>query len=81
MISKRICRGKSKTMSEKVTIREMTDSDPPMIAEAFTAQGWNKPVSQYLLYWQESLAGKRLILLSVPVPDQAVEIRTYPKLW
>ncbi len=51
-------------MSEMVTIREMTASDPPMIAEAFTAQGWNKPVSLYLRYWQESLAGKRLVLLA-----------------
>jgi GNAT superfamily N-acetyltransferase len=51
-------------MSEKSTIREMTGNDCPIIAEAFTAQGWNKPVSQYLRYWQESLEEKRLILLA-----------------
>jgi ribosomal protein S18 acetylase RimI-like enzyme len=51
-------------MSENSTIREMTGKDCPIIAEAFTAQGWNKPVSQFLRYWQESLEQKRLILLA-----------------
>jgi ribosomal protein S18 acetylase RimI-like enzyme len=51
-------------MNEKISIREMLESDCPVIAEAFTVQGWNKPVDQYQRYWQESLEAKRLILLA-----------------
>ena len=47
-----------------ITIREMLSSDAPVIAAAFAAQGWNKPLDQYLCYWQESLQGKRLVLLA-----------------
>ena len=51
-------------MDEQITIREMIESDPSMLTAAFTAQGWNKPLGQYLRYWQESLAGTRLVLLA-----------------
>jgi GNAT superfamily N-acetyltransferase len=51
-------------MKYKIIIREMLESDPPIIAAAFTAQGWNKPLDQYLRYWHESLQGKRLVLLA-----------------
>ncbi len=51
-------------MSVTTQIREMVDTDPAMMAAAFAAQGWDKPFSQYLQYWQESLEGKRLILLA-----------------
>jgi GNAT superfamily N-acetyltransferase len=51
-------------MDKKISIRAMLESDPPIIAAAFTAQGWNKPLSQYLRYWQESMQGQRLILLA-----------------
>jgi GNAT superfamily N-acetyltransferase len=47
-----------------ITIREMLSSDPPIISAAFTAQGWNKPLDQYLRYWHESLQGIRLVLLA-----------------
>jgi GNAT superfamily N-acetyltransferase len=47
-----------------ITIREMLSSDPPIIAAAFTSQGWNKPLDQYLRYWHESLQGTRLVLLA-----------------
>ena len=47
-----------------MTIRAMLESDCPIIAEAFTAQGWNKPVGQYLRYWQESIQEKRVVLLA-----------------
>jgi ribosomal protein S18 acetylase RimI-like enzyme len=50
-------------MNEKIIIREMLESDPPILAAAFTAQGWNKPLSQYLRYWRESLADARQVLL------------------
>ena len=51
-------------MSERIAIREMVESDCPVIANAFAAQGWNKPISQYLRYWQEHIAGKRNVLLA-----------------
>jgi ribosomal protein S18 acetylase RimI-like enzyme len=52
------------SMCAKLILREMLETDPPVLAAAFTAQGWNKPLSQYLRYWQESLAGKRVVLLA-----------------
>ena len=51
-------------MNEKTVIRELAESDCPIIANAFAAQGWNKPVCQYLRYWQEQTAGKRDVLLA-----------------
>jgi GNAT superfamily N-acetyltransferase len=51
-------------MNDPITIHEMQESDAPIISAAFTAQGWDKPVAQYRHYWQDSLAGKRLILLA-----------------
>lgn len=51
-------------MSEKIAIRDMVEIDCPVIANAFAAQGWNKPISQYFRYWQEHLVEKRDILLA-----------------
>jgi GNAT superfamily N-acetyltransferase len=51
-------------MNAHVAIREMAESDCPIIAAAFEAQGWNKPLSQYRSYWEESLARKRTVLLA-----------------
>ena len=51
-------------MKDKIIIREMLEGDPLVIAAAFTTQGWNKPLGQYLRYWQESLQGLRLVLLA-----------------
>jgi len=45
-------------------IREMNEGDSAVMVVAFAAQGWNKPLRQYQRYWQESLEGKRLILLA-----------------
>ena len=42
----------------------MAESDCPDIANAFTAQGWDKPLSQYLGYWQEHCTGARLVLVA-----------------
>ena len=47
-----------------IIIREMVESDPPIIASAFTAQGWQKPIKQYQKYWQEHLSGTRLVLVA-----------------
>ncbi len=47
-----------------MTIREMTDRDPPIIESAFTAQGWNKAASLYVSYLEESRVGKRVNLVA-----------------
>jgi ribosomal protein S18 acetylase RimI-like enzyme len=51
-------------MSNHIIIREMQSTDPPVMAAAFRAQGWNKPESQYLQYLQEHLSGERIVLLA-----------------
>ena len=51
-------------MANTPLIRTLTDADCPLIAEAFTAQGWNKPASQYQHYLAESQAGQRTVLLA-----------------
>lgn len=51
-------------MNKRITIREMTDGDPPQIARAFTAQGWDKPEGQFVRYIQDAQAGKRVNLLA-----------------
>jgi GNAT superfamily N-acetyltransferase len=51
-------------MNGKLAIREMTEQDCPTIANAFAAQGWDKPLSQYQRYWQEHYAGIRLVLVA-----------------
>jgi ribosomal protein S18 acetylase RimI-like enzyme len=51
-------------MDDKIIIREMTKSDCPLIAQAFTDQGWDKPTSQYLRYFQESVENKRAVLIA-----------------
>ncbi len=47
-----------------MTIREMVEADCAVIAEAFAAQGWNKPVGKYQGYWRDSLAQRRVVLLA-----------------
>jgi GNAT superfamily N-acetyltransferase len=42
----------------------MKKGDCSVIAAAFKTQGWNKPLSQYRSYWEESLAGKRVVLVA-----------------
>lgn len=47
-----------------ISIHELRPDDSPVIADAFTAQGWNKPVSQFERYWQEQTEGKRNVLVA-----------------
>jgi GNAT superfamily N-acetyltransferase len=42
----------------------MTKADAPVISAAFTAQGWNKPVSLFTGYAQDGYEGKRTNLLA-----------------
>jgi GNAT superfamily N-acetyltransferase len=51
-------------MTASLVTREMLASDPPVIAAAFAAQGWDKPLEQYQRYWQEHLQGRRLVLVA-----------------
>lgn len=50
-------------MDETIIIREMLESDCVIISHAFVEQGWNKPESKYRKYFQESIEGKRVVLL------------------
>jgi len=49
---------------DKIIIREMLEGDCSVISKAFAAQGWDKPLRQYLRYYQESVENKRVILLA-----------------
>jgi ribosomal protein S18 acetylase RimI-like enzyme len=60
-------------MNNHIIIREMVSTDPQIMAAAFSAQGWNKPESQYQQYLQEHLSGKRIVLLA--------EVEQTPKLF
>jgi GNAT superfamily N-acetyltransferase len=41
----------------------MEKGDIEKIAEAFAAQGWNKPITQYQNYYREQQEGKRTVLV------------------
>lgn len=45
-------------------IRRLTNADPPVLAAAFQALGWDKPASQYERYLAEQDAGVRLVLVA-----------------
>ena len=45
-------------------LRELTAADCLPIAQAFAAQGWDKPEAQYLRYLADSQAGRRAVLLA-----------------
>lgn len=45
-------------------IRELTATDCPFIVAAFARQGWDKPLTQFVAYYHESLAGSRVVLVA-----------------
>jgi hypothetical protein len=45
-------------------IRPLAENDPPVIAAAFEAIGWRKPVEQYRRYLLEQSAGVRTVLVA-----------------
>jgi ribosomal protein S18 acetylase RimI-like enzyme len=47
-----------------VLVRTMRAEDAAMVAAAFAAQGWYKPVEQYTRYLEESAQGRRVVLLA-----------------
>lgn len=50
-------------MTCTLLIRELTPADCLPIAEAFAAQGWEKPEAQYQRYFSESQSGQRTVLV------------------
>ena len=50
--------------SPKISIRNMKSEDCAMISQAFSAQGWHKPQTQYEGYFREQTEGKRLVLVA-----------------
>lgn len=51
-------------MTDELTIREMAYKDPPTIAKAFRAQGWNKTQGQYEKYHSQQMEGSRTVLIA-----------------
>ncbi len=45
-------------------IRKFEDHDCQIISEAFSKQGWNKPIEQYLEYFKEMELGVRDVLIA-----------------
>ncbi len=51
-------------MQNSIKLRSLTASDCSIVSDHFAAQGWKKPLEQYQRYWQESLGGKRDVILA-----------------
>ena len=51
-------------MTDGLTVREMTIEEPPIMAKAFRAQGWNKSQDQYEKYYREQIEDKRTVLVA-----------------
>ena len=47
-----------------IHLRDLKESDAIPIEQAFKAQGWEKPASQYLRYFQYQQSGERDIILA-----------------
>lgn len=53
-----------KPVNKELTIREITHEDPPIIAEAYRAQDWDKPQELHEKYYREQIEGKRTVLFA-----------------
>lgn len=51
-------------MLENLLIRRLNENDCASISEAFSAQGWDKPVALYQRYLQEQADGARAVLVA-----------------
>ena len=58
-------------------IRELAAEDPPLIAAAFTAQGWSKPREQFERYLGEQRDGRRTVLIA----EVDRELAGYLTIW
>lgn len=52
------------TLAADVRIRSLQRDDPNAISAAFTAIGWHKPASQFVLYLAEQATGRRAVLVA-----------------
>lgn len=50
--------------SQDIEIHELRENDCKIISEAYAAQGWDKPVEQYLRYVSEQVEGVRDVLVA-----------------
>jgi len=50
---------------ETIQIRLLEESDPPRIAAAFKAMGWNKSEAQYCRYFDEQATGTRTCFVAL----------------
>lgn len=51
-------------MATEIALRPLELADAPIIAAAFTAIGWNKPVEKYRRYFFEQQAGLREVIVA-----------------
>ena len=51
-------------MKNTIHVREMLSTDIEPISSAFLQQGWDKPVSLYIQYFDEQRAGTRSVLIA-----------------
>jgi len=61
---RRVGVGRMTNVSDNLTVREIGRDDPPTIAGAFRAQGWDKPQDQYEKYCRDQMEGKRTVLIA-----------------
>lgn len=50
---------------QNLSVRELDENDPPVIAAAFARMGWDKPEARYRQYLCEQLAGTRTCFIAV----------------
>lgn len=53
-----------------ISLRDINNADPGIIAEAFRLQGWDKPEKQYIRYLEEHRSGVRTVLVAEAGLDQ-----------
>ena len=58
-------------MPDVFQIRSLDDTDPPIMAAAFSNIGWVKPVSQFQRYLTEQAAGSRICLVATVNGERA----------
>lgn len=51
-------------MTDNLAVRQIRHDDPPTIAAAFRAQGWNKLERLYERYHREQMEGRRTVLVA-----------------
>ena len=52
------------TNDDNLQIRPLNDTDPPIMAAAFSSIGWVKPATQFERYLNEQAAGGRICLVA-----------------